>query len=320
MNTKRVFTLIILGAISLLLYTWWVIYFIEREELFFEVHENNPQYSFINPLLECNPNYDYFNPRSIRKEIEKYILSQEKSENISEVAYYVRLLKNGSTFGYKQNNKFVPASLSKIPFSIVFMKKTWFKDLETIINTPYKPQNNFSWDDIPDAIKIWSEYSLGELLSHMMIHSDNTASLNLFEYFQKIKWPQSYDAFGLWIVDFSTDKSLEISTKDHAWFFRILYNSSFLEREKSEYLLNLLSKSSFKEGLRKKIPSNIQIANKFWANDSNGETYIHDCWIVYTQSPYIICVMTKWESKTKQLEVIQNISKIVYEDIKNEIY
>jgi hypothetical protein len=98
-----------------------------------EVHEFDERYSFINPLLECNPEYEYYNPGTIKKDLNSYIESNIKSGNISDTAYYMRLLKNGSTFGYNQDAKFISASLVKLPLAIGLMRQIGQNELQNMI-------------------------------------------------------------------------------------------------------------------------------------------------------------------------------------------
>jgi len=51
------------------------LYFQEEKYIVSEVRENS-QYEFINPLLECNINFNYYNPNNVSQKIEKYITEQ----------------------------------------------------------------------------------------------------------------------------------------------------------------------------------------------------------------------------------------------------
>lgn len=218
----------------------------------------------------------------------------------------MRLLENGSTFWYNQNTKFIPASLVKLPFAISFMRYTRLDELSEIVKINELPDDTMSGDEYPDLIEFGKEYSLYTLLAEMLINSDNTASLNLFQYISKKAWPQTYKNFWLWIIDFSKENSLNESVKSYASFFRILYNSSYLEREKSEELLYLLSLSTFQSGIQAPLPKKINVANKFWAQGLEWEDlHLHDCWIIYTDSPYILCVMTRWNKKVSNLKLFR---------------
>jgi len=272
---------------------------------------------FINPLLECNATYNYYNPWKIKDTIDTYIRENIESWNIIDAAYYVRLLKNGSNFWYNEDIKFIPASLVKLPLAISLMRQLSFDELSTIILVSEVPTDTYSWDLVPDKVQVWKRYSLYALLSEMLINSDNTAATALLWYLNTEKVLQTYEHFGLGIIDFNINKSLNMSVEDYATFFRILYNSSYLGHQDSEELLSLLSKSSFTSGIRAFLPQNLTIANKFWIRTlPNWEIHLHDCWNIYFQeSPYLLCVMTRGNDKEKQSRVIQEISKMVYDDI-----
>lgn len=306
------------ALIFLGIYTYGILTLFEKQSSVTEVHESG-NYTFISPLLECNANYEYYNPGEIKNDIEKYIWEHTASWDIDEAAYYVRLLQNGSTFWYNQDTKFIPASLVKLPFAISLMRQISFQELNTQIEITELPDDTYSGDESPDVIEYGKSYTLYKLLAEMLINSDNTASVNILHYLNEVKWAQTYDKFWLGIVDFATEKSLNMSVKDYASFFRILYNASYLSRQDSEELLYLLSQSTFDSGIRKHLPDNILIANKFWTRGlETGEAHIHDCGIVYAETPYLICVMTKGHNRTTQLQVIQDISKMVYDDIVNQ--
>lgn len=310
----------ILNIIILYIFSTAIVKIRESEIVINEIHESPGKYKFISPLLECNINNQFYNPWNIKNTLENYIENTLKYKKISDISYYVRLLNNWSNFWYNEETKFIPASLVKLPLAISLMKQISIDDLQNIVNIKTSPQESFEWEFEEDNIKVWQNYSIYTLLSEMLINSDNTAALWILEYLNYEITTQTYENFWMWIVDFTTDNSLNMSVKSYASFFRVLYNSSYLTRESSEQLLFLLSKSSFKLGIREPIPNEITIANKFWVRLLPGwEKHIHDCWIIYLEkNPYLICVMTRWYSEKEQLQSIRDISKIIYEDISSK--
>ena len=62
-----------------------------------EVRENF-SYKYINPLLECNVDYQYYNPGEIKQKVDSYLESAISDGKLIDGSYYVRLLKNGSNF------------------------------------------------------------------------------------------------------------------------------------------------------------------------------------------------------------------------------
>jgi hypothetical protein len=119
-----------------------------------EVHEFDEHFNFINPLLECNPEYEYYNPGAIKKDLDSYIKANVKSGNISDAAYYVRLLKNGSTFGYNQDAKFISASLVKLPLAISLMRQISQNELQSMI-VANKSSSPLDGEGVPnDVIRV----------------------------------------------------------------------------------------------------------------------------------------------------------------------
>lgn len=96
---KLKYILISSASIVLLgLYSYAIFSFAQSSLQQSEVHDNSGKYQFINPLLECNATYNYFNPRPTIKTINNFIEKSKQQGDIYEVAYYVRLLNNGTHF------------------------------------------------------------------------------------------------------------------------------------------------------------------------------------------------------------------------------
>ncbi|MDD2487261.1 MAG: class A beta-lactamase-related serine hydrolase [Candidatus Gracilibacteria bacterium] len=238
----------------------------------------------------------------------------------SDTSYYFRLLKNGSTFGYNEKKEFIPASLIKMPLAIAYFKLSESNPellkKKVLID---KLDFNVGKRNIgEDNVKIGNTYTIYELIENMLINSDNIATVLLFDYIGEKKLKEVYSELGLKNIDFHNPDSVKISSKDYSSFFRILYNSSYLNRNSSETILSILSKSSFKIGLRALLPKDLIISNKFGERgiEKSNETQLHDCGIIYANdNPYILCVMTKGEDFKDLAYIIENISKIVYENI-----
>jgi len=83
--------------------------------------------------------------------------------------------------------------------------------------------------------------------------------------------------------------------------------------------LEVLSRTRFKNGIKAGISDQATVASKFGERgliDSNAKQ-LHDCGIVYDgNSPYLLCIMTKGTDWERQATVIQEISKLVFENRK----
>lgn len=306
---------------------WWLWWYIISwkiepisEDPIEDVRENNT-YNFINPLLECENNtiwniqkYIPFES-DIQSEIKKI---QSKNPN-TQISIYFRNLRNGPWIGINENITFSPASLMKLPILYMYLK--WQDTEPDILERSIIPTspNTLKQEFEPESkIIIGKEYKISELLYHLIVYSDNTASNTLIAYVPKKIQNQIYEDLFIPTPD-TMDYS--ISVKDYASFFRILYNASYLSRKSSEIALELLSIKNFTGWIRANIPDNVKIAHKFGERkliENNKEiNQLHDCGIVYYEKyPYLLCVMTRSESSLNELsKVIQDISNVIYRKI-----
>ena len=111
-----------------------------------------------------------------------------------------------------------------------------------------------------------------------------------------------------------------VSVLEYSAIFRVLYNSSYLDRASSEYVLNLLSQVEYKDGLRAGVPSDIKVAHKHGVRNSNDQylKQLHDCGIIYhPQNPYLLCIMTKGSDGQALTNTVQKISQVIFQTVNN---
>jgi beta-lactamase class A len=114
-----------------------------------------------------------------------------------------------------------------------------------------------------------------------------------------------------------------MTAKDFSNSLRTLFNATYLNKALSEKALEILSQVNYKDGLAAGLPSDIKIAHKFGiTGTSKGgvvKKELHDCGIVYANSPYFICVMTKDSTDLKKAQnVISKISSMAYDQLKSD--
>lgn len=85
-----------------------------------------------------------------------------------------------------------------------------------------------------------------------------------------------------------------MSVTEYTSCFRILFNSSYLSRERSELALRYLALPDFTLGINKGVPPDITVAQKYGEHAYLDVKELHDCGIVYYPNmPYLLCIMTK---------------------------
>lgn len=291
--------------------------------------ENSWKYEFIQPLLECEDTSESWNRKYIpfEKELKEKILAYQKSKNPNtHLSFYFRDLQNGPWFSNNYQEEFYPASLLKTPILIGYVK--WAEWNPGILKEKILIEQLVDYEQnyIPEKYaEVWKEYTVEQLLEIMTLYSDNNASSNLLAYL-----PESIteDVFSTLQVPSPKDKTAEtykLNVKEYASFFRILFNASYLSNAGSEATLNLLSRVSFSRGITGKIPKDIKVAHKFWERIYTEElpdgtskklAQLHDCWIVYyPESPYLLCIMTRWDTLEQLSEMTQDISKMIYDTV-----
>ena len=284
-----------------------------------EVSELQPcQYELINPL-RCDPSQ--VKPKrelSLFKEtLIEYIEEQKKSQNVSDVSFYFRDLDSGPTIFFKEQEEFYPASLMKLPVMITYLKRA--QEDNSILATKFnsgdiQPSVNQNFQS-GKSLEPNRQYSVEELLTTMIVYSDNDSAMLLL----KNLWEEDAaisTLSDLGIIDPTKSKDEYLTVKQYASLFRIIYNASYLNLEMSEKALDILSRSEFKAGLRRKLPENTRIAHKYGEHEAGGMSQLHDCGIVYhPKTNYVLCVMTSGKNFGTNAGVIAEISKRVYDEV-----
>jgi beta-lactamase class A len=183
------------------------------------------------------------------------------------------------------------------------------------------------------SLVVGKSYTVQELLYHMIVYSDNESFWILYDHFgedifkeldKKLTIPANYD-----IIHYSkTDKHFIANVNSMAYYFMVLYNASYLTKTASKSALDILTKSTFKEGIAKGIDPNVLIAHKFGERTlsyyvgnklENLQTEFHEFGIVYLKNrPYLLGVMTRGQQSSELQTMVSDISKMVYDDFKNQ--
>ncbi len=284
-------------------------------------------YNVINPLLECDANISNFRQvQKIKDQVEEYIQDRVNTGKISDAAVYYRDLNNGPWFGIREDTLFTPASLTKVPLMMSFLKKAELDPslLNTRILIPIELTVPIQQTYNSPASKLTKgkSYTVDTLIRHMIIYSDNTAYIVLKNSLSDNEFHQIFDDFGIDTSQLRESRSSDVlSIRGYSSFFRILYNSSYLNRTNSEKALKLLSETKFNSGLVSGIPG-VKISHKFGERfyEDSEEKQLHDCGIVYLrEAPYLLCIMTRGSSFEDQATIIKNIALIVHTELKKQI-
>lgn len=274
-------------------------------------------YQLTHPLILTDVNEESGALTDIQAKIQAYINQAKTNQKAEEVSVYFRKLDGGSWFTINPNTTYNPASMIKVAYLITYMKMA--ESNPRLLKTKLFFAKHFS-QSIPQNIKDFQlkegrDYTIEELLSAMITHSDNDATILLNQNLNLDIFNGIFTDLNIPVPNPVTE--YYITAGDFNKFFRILYSSSYTRPEYSEYALQLLTTSTYNQGLKRGIDNNVVVAHKFGERIIGNTAQLHEFGIVfYNKSPYLIGVMTKGSSLDQLSDIIGDISKIAFDNYK----
>lgn len=289
--------------------------------------------SLVHPLLYVDIESEQF-LSGVREKVTQYLDQKRSGNAFTSASVYVKDLNDGMYFSINSDSLYDPASLMKVPLMITYLKQAeenpaLLKKKHTFkINPLYTTVRTIN--DI--ALTDGKTYTVEELLYYMIVYSDNDAFwlLNenidqnlLLDLDKKLGIPSNFD-----VLHYPpSEKHTVLTVNSIAHYFNVLYNATYLNKNLSAYALDLLTKSTFKDGITKDMGPNLLIAHKFGERTisymregklENLQSEFHEFGIIYLQNrPYLLGVMTRGNESKPLQEVVRNVAKIVYDDLKS---
>lgn len=273
-------------------------------------------YQYIRPILYADKNCESERMASIKQEISKLVDAYKSNGVMTSASVYIRDLKQNDWISYNEQEQYNPGSLLKVAILITCLHKAetdpYFLEKEVVYDKPLLSPKIQSFPS-SQSLQLGHKYTLRQVLSYMIVYSDNIAARLVSEYFSVPEYKKTFADLGLPEPD-QNSPLYTINVRDYSVLMEVLYNSSYLSTVHSEFAISLLSQSDFKSGLVSGLPSSIKIAHKFGEEGNQGMEELHDSGIVYlNDSPYIITIMTKGPDKKKLAPVIAEFSKMVFD-------
>lgn len=282
--------------------------------------------SLINPLLLCNVNerQEFNEVKSLNDGLERLIAQEVRAGRVIVASVYFRNLNSGDWVMVHETERYSPASLVKVPLLIAYLRFAETKRgvLDERLTIPVGQNSNNSQEIRPEqVVRPGQSYSVAELLERMIQYSDNDAALALYDHLNQDSLRNVYADLGVSFPDPDARAGVDFMTVNtYGRFFRVLYNGTYLWRGFSDRALQILSKSSFTNGLVAGVPPETPVAHKFGllTITRNGVPYqreLHDCGIVYRSNhPFLLCVMTRTNADISQAaKTIATITKFTYD-------
>ncbi len=268
---------------------------------------------------------------SLENNLRKYFDSEKSAGRLIDVGLFFRDLEDGPVFDIDGKKPFISASLIKLPTVMTAMRIADqypdFLNRKVLYDKELFSDNQ---DFIPaKKLQIGQEYSVDDLIARTLEYSDNVSNALLVDQISRFNPKEdmilnTFKDLGL-ILPGDVSQG-DLSTKSFSSLFRLLYNASFLSKNSSEKILELLDKAIFKQGIEGGVPEGIIVADKFGEREldyvsKTGQMLgnvneLHDCGIVYyPNNPYLLCVMTKGKSFDNLSKIIMHVSDEVYKEV-----
>jgi len=268
---------------------------------------------FVRPLLLTDVIVQDRSMTSLATELQSYINQKVSSNALQFASVYIRKMDNGAHISINENELYNPASLMKIAYLISYLEE---EDLnpgrlkkKLYFDKHFTAGNNQNIVDF--KLKEQTFYPIADLLFAMIVYSDNDATMLLMQNLNNTIFTKLFS--DLELPPPPSQGEYFIGVEDYAKFLRVLYSSTYLSPAASEYAINLLLQSSFKEGICRPLDPKIPVAHKFGERVLNSVAQLHEFGIVYyNNSPYLIGVMTKGNNLSQLKDTMGEISGIVF--------
>ncbi len=307
-----------------------VYYFVPRSPIIIESHQKPvscPQsmeqlrlndYKFTHPLLFVDVPNESEAMTGLKEKV-MALISHEKSSNLAgDVSVYCRKLNDGSWFAVNGDKHYTPASLMKVVFLIAILKQAITDPglLEKKVFFAKTFQTGYNQDIKNFTLKENKYYTIRELLNDMIIYSDNDALALISQQSKPAVINKLFRDLGVTAPPEDPSKGSEyvVTITDYCKLFRILYNSHYLTNEYSDLALNMLSQSTYRDGLLKDINPGFPVSHKFGERVVGNSAQLHEIGIFYSENePYLLGVMSEGSDLKQLSQVLSEISKLVYQ-------
>ncbi len=255
-----------------------------------------------------NPSDTRVNFSPLRKELNQYFTDNKLTGGL-----YFEYLPTGTSIRVNGSEEFRAASLIKLPVAMELYKAAELgkADLDKKVALKQEWLN----DGYGDLYRKGAGYelSLREAAQILLTDSDNTALRMILDTTETALNTEDR-ALGSLDVEFTAanDGSISIGARSYASFLKCLYFACYNNKQDSQTILEMLTKSDFNNRLVAGIADkNIKVAHKIGVFNTQVQS---DCGIVYVpEKNYILCIMLQGDDNDVTNQHIAKLSELTYQ-------
>lgn len=230
----------------------------------------------------------------------------------SSFGFYFEYLPTGVSIGINEKEEFYAASLFKVPVIMAYYNKRESDGLLgdeqfTVLQEDIDSQFGTLWKK-----GVGYKIKSSEAIRLALEESDNTAAKIIARSIRKESFQNVYDSID---IDLSVASGGAIlTTKNYTSILKALYFSAVLQKNDSQAILDMLTKSKFNDKLVAGVGNGIVVAHKIGDYTDRAEnTAFMDCGIVYVpRRPYSLCMISVGDEETAR-ERMSKVSKMIYD-------
>jgi beta-lactamase class A len=236
------------------------------------------------------------------------------------VSFVIKNLNTGEYASYNENQTVPAASLIKIHIMAGIMRRIQEGKLSLKQRISVREEDKVPFS-ILTMLETGNSYSLNDLLTLMIVQSDNTAANILIDLAGMDQINKLISGLKLKntvlrrkMMDFAARKAGRenlTTASDMARLMELLYRGAILEREYSAYMIEIMKQQLDTGMMRLLIPDETVIAHKTGELDGLD----HEAGIVFGENGDYIFVVMIWDAVTNNeaRQAIGRISKVVYD-------
>jgi beta-lactamase class A len=290
-----------------------------------QVRDPNDLYPLIDPALyvETPESLSFPTYTPLYNALKNYVNTAEANNSATDISVYFKDLNSSDWVGINYTDQYDGASMLKVVTLIALLRASEAEPslLSGKISVPatavLSPINEQDFFPPENPVEDGQTYTIKYLMTQLITQSDNGANTLLHMYLGVGPLQEIYTDLHIPISNTSANL---VSPQQYSHLFRTLYNASYLNQADSEEALELLSRTTFTQGLVAGVPSGTTVAHKFGERTLGSGTSavheLHDCGIVYYPNhPYFLCVMTRGSDFPTLEGIIKDISSITWAQV-----
>jgi len=313
----------------------WVLSQDKKESGFSAIRQKSDANGLIDPLLYVtSPESDAFPTYSPLKDaLTSYVNETVSGGRATDISIYFRDLNGNKWIGVNTDHKFALASMLKVATVLAVLRAGEEDNNIVATRITLDPKIKLTSQDqayYPPANQLVLDepYTIAELMWHQLVESDNDAETTLEAYIGQDKVKTVYNDLSL-PIPANSGMEDDDTAQQYSRLFRVLYSATYLSRSDSQAVLDLLSRTTFDQGLVAGVPAGTTVAHKFGeavvpvgsastttSVQVSGVNELHDCGIVYYPGhPYFLCVLTKGNDFPVLASVIKDVSALTWKQL-----